>query len=142
MTTIAFTVAPTNADAPLGFEAWLDDHLIYDNPAVSGSKTVEHEFTADEGEHELRFVLKHKTIEHTRVNEQGEITSDSCLKISSVMLEGLDISVIMSEHAVYRHDFNGTGTTTETDFFDTMGCNGTVTLKFSEPVYIWLLENM
>lgn len=142
MTTIAFTVTPTNAHAPLGFEAWLDDHLIYDNPAVDQAKTIDHEFIAEEGPHELRFVLKHKTADHTRVDGQGQIISDSCLRISRVMLEGLDIGLILSERAVYRHDFNGTGQPTDDKFFDTMGCNGTVSLGFKEPVYLWLLENM
>jgi hypothetical protein len=44
--------------------------------------------------------------------------------------------------AKYQHDFNGTGKLTTQNFYGELGCNGTVSLKFSTPIYIWLLENM
>jgi len=44
--------------------------------------------------------------------------------------------------AQYQHDFNGTGNPTIDKFYGEMGCNGTVSLKFTTPIYLWLLENM
>ena len=46
------------------------------------------------------------------------------------------------EQAVYTHDFNGTSKATENKFYGELGCNGTVSLKFSTPMYLWLLEHM
>mgnify|MGYP003352455181 CR=1 FL=1 len=42
----------------------------------------------------------------------------------------------------YRHDYNGTGQPTEDNFFGVLGCNGTVELRFTTPIYLWLLEHM
>jgi hypothetical protein len=43
---------------------------------------------------------------------------------------------------VYEHDYNGTGTLTQEKFYGQMGCNGTVSLAFCTPIYMWLLEHM
>jgi hypothetical protein len=50
---------------------------------------------------------------------------------------------MFSEQAEYHHDCNGTAQQVILDkFYREMGCNGTVSLKFTTPVYLWLLENM
>ena len=49
---------------------------------------------------------------------------------------------MLVEQAVYTHDFNGTQPEIEDTFFGEMGCNGTVSLRFTTPIYLWLLENM
>ena len=41
-----------------------------------------------------------------------------------------------------KSEINGTQESVDDDFFGTMGCNGTVRLKFSSPVYLWLLETV
>jgi hypothetical protein len=38
--------------------------------------------------------------------------------------------------------FNGTSEVTEDKFYSELGCNGTVSLKFTTPMYLWLLEHM
>jgi len=49
---------------------------------------------------------------------------------------------MFTELATYTHDFNGTKELTQEKFYGVMGCNGTVSLKFATPIYLWLLENM
>jgi hypothetical protein len=49
---------------------------------------------------------------------------------------------MVTEQAVYTHDFNGTQQEIQDEFYSEMGCNGTVSLKFSTPIYLWLLEHM
>jgi len=49
----------------------------------------------------------------------------------------------MPTHIIqYCHDFNGTQPAVVDRFHGSLGCNGTVTLKFTTPIYLWLLENM
>ena len=43
---------------------------------------------------------------------------------------------------IYRHDYNGTTDPFDDEFYGEMGCNGTVSLKFTTPIYLWLLENL
>jgi hypothetical protein len=96
----------------------------------------------DDGEHELRIVMKHKTADHTEVNETGEIVRDVMLIISDVKFDEIELGQVFVEKTTYVHDFNGSQPLVEDKFFGDMGCNGTVSLKFSTPSYLWLLENM
>ena len=96
----------------------------------------------DEVDHELRFVMKNKTQEHTTVDEQGSIVKDARLTISNVTFDEILLEQIFFEQAVYTHDFNGTQAEITDKFYGEMGCNGTVSLKFFSPVYLWLLETM
>jgi len=123
-------------------EIWLDDQLIFDQDRVAETTAFTHELSDDDAEHELRFVLKNKTAEHTAIDDAGNIIKDACLIISDLTFDEIQLGYMFIELATYSHDFNGTGNQTQDKFYGTMGCNGTVSLKFSTPVYLWLLENM
>lgn len=144
MTTIniTFTLDTTDAAASLGFEAWVDDVKFIDVEHVDAALPAEIVLADDEAEHELRLVMKGKTTQHTRVDEAGEIVSDACLTISRLAFDEIELKQVFVDQATYTHDFNGTGETTETKFYGTLGCNGVVSLKFSTPMYLWLLEHM
>jgi len=139
---ISCTLDTTNPDAALGFEAWVDDQKFFDTDHVQTRQQVVVEINDDDHEHELRFVLKNKTSDHTQVDADGNIVSDARLIVSDLTFDEIKLGHMVTEQAVYTHDFNGTGAVTHDKFYGEMGCNGTVSLKFSTPVYIWLLENM
>ena len=86
--------------------------------------------------------MKHKTTEHTKIDEQGNIITDACLTVSNLAFDEIELKQIFINQAVYTHDFNGTQTEIQDKFYGNMGCNGTVTLKFATPIYLWLLEHM
>jgi hypothetical protein len=90
----------------------------------------------------MRFVLKNKQPEHTTVDLTGNIVSDATVIVSDIRFDGIDCQYLTTTLAQYQHDFNGTGEPITESFYGELGCNGTVTLKFSTPIYIWLLENL
>jgi hypothetical protein len=137
-----FVVGSTDFDVPLGLEIWLDQHKFFDQDHIDQTCQVEHEISDDDGDHELRFVLKHKQPDHTQVDANGNILSDATITVSDIQFDGIDCQYLTTNLAEYQHDFNGTGDPTTESFYGELGCNGTVTLKFSTPIYIWLLENM
>jgi hypothetical protein len=138
---ITCTVDTTDPDTALGFEAWFDDQKFFDIDHVQAQQKIIVEID-DEGEHELRFVLKNKTSDHTQVDVAGNIVSDARLIIANLAFDEIKLGHIITEQAIYTHDFNGTQTTTQAKFYGEMGCNGTVSLKFTTPIYVWLLEHM
>ena len=144
MDTIKFNcvVGSTDFTMPLGVEIWLDQHKFFDQDHIDQDYKIEHEISDDDGDHELRFVLKHKLLAHTQVDAQGNITSDATLTLSDIRFDDIDCDYLTTKLAQYQHDFNGTGEPTTESFYGELGCNGTVTLKFSTPIYIWLLENL
>jgi hypothetical protein len=110
--------------------------------SVSEPTDIEHEFNDDDGEHTLRITLKNKLPEHTQVDDQDNILSDVLLNVGGISFDEIDCTQIVQDLAVYRHNLNGTGPAIEDRFFGDLGCNGTVELKFTTPVYLWLLESM
>jgi hypothetical protein len=123
-------------------EIWLDDQQIFNQDRVTEPQTVSYEFSDLDAEHELRFVMKNKTADHTTVDESGIIVKDACLIISDLAFDDIALGNIVTEKAVYTHDFNGTVSLIQDKFFGQMGCNGTVSIKFTTPMYLWLLENL
>jgi hypothetical protein len=139
---ISFVISPSDATCPLGVEVWIDQHQIFDTKHLADTVNISHDIAEDDAEHQLRVVLKNKKSEHTTVDADGHITRDAVINISSFEFEDIDVNQVVQEQAVYYHDFNGSAAETQDKFFSSMGCNGTLSLKFSTPIYIWLLENM
>ena len=141
--TFSCDIGTTDPTVPLGIEIWFDDQCFFDQVHVQESHTIKYEFNDDDdAEHTLRFVLKNKLSTHTIIDSDEKIISDAVLTINNISFEDIACQYLTTKLAEYQHNFNGTGAETQQKFYGSMGCNGTVTLKFSTPIYIWLLENL
>ena len=141
-TTLSFRVGTSDPTAELGFEAWLDNRCLLNLDWVKESVYFRHDFEDNDAEHCLRFVLKNKQTEHTTVDDQGEIVKDARLSVTELAFDEIELKYMLSELAVYTHDFNGTADVKQDRFYNELGCNGTVSLNFNTPIYLWLLEHM
>jgi hypothetical protein len=139
---ISFAISPSDPACPLGVEVWIDQQQIFNTEHLADTVNVSHDIDEDDAEHELRVVLKNKKTDHTTVDADGNITQDAVINVGLFEFEEIDVNQVVQDLAVYTHDFNGSGNTTRSKFFGSMGCNGTLSLKFSTPIYIWMLENM
>lgn len=139
---ISFEISPSDPAVALGAEVWIDQQQIFDTDHLDSTVKISHAVLEDDAEHELRIVLKHKLSEHTTIDAAGNITRDAVINVSKFEFEEIAVDQLISEHAVYTHNFNGSAAETQDKFFGSMGCNGTVSLKFNTPIYLWLLENM
>lgn len=139
---LACEISSTNPTAVVGLEIWLDSTQIYNTEHVADPVNFVHEFADTDGEHQLQFVMKNKTPDHTTLDADGNILTDCCICISNISFDEIQLGQIFIEKAVYEHNFNGTADTVKDQFFGEMGCNGTATLAFTTPIYLWLLENM
>lgn len=140
---ISFAIAPSNTEAPLGAEVWLDQQLIFNTESMTVSESIRCDIDDTiEADHVLKIVLKNKRPDHTVLDEDQNIVSDSLLLLSNFELEGIAIDQLVFEHAEYCHDFNGHGPATTEKIYGALGCNGTMSLKFSTPLYVWLLDKM
>jgi hypothetical protein len=139
---IKFHISNSNPTATLGIRVWLDTQAVYENSHVPQDIDFEHNISDADGEHELAIELFGKFPEHTKIDSDGNILEDAMLTINDITIDGIDFSQLFKERSEYHHNFNGTKENTVEKFYGNMGCNGQVRLKFSTPVYIWLLENM
>jgi len=144
METVKFNckISSTDSAVPLGMEIWIDEHKLFDRDHIDQDYQVEYEISDDDGDHELRFILKNKKSAHTEVDSEGNILRDATLTVSDIQFDGIDCQYLANNLAEYQHSFNDTRESIIDEFYGNMGCNGTVTLKFSTPIYIWLLENL
>jgi hypothetical protein len=139
---LEFDISTTNADIALGVKVLVDHTVVYNNPHVTESYHFSHAFSDDDGEHELSIELYGKLPEHTKMSDTGDIAQDALITINNIKVDDIDISQISSDLIEYHHDFNGTQSAITDKFYGAMGCNGIARLKFTTPVYLWLLENL
>jgi hypothetical protein len=138
---LALQAKATGADLMLVVR--LDSQEIWRGEPVLDWMDINCEFadTADQ-EHVLEIELQNKLPEHTSIDESGNILSDRVIELQNISLDDIQLGQIFTQLATYQHDFNGSQPMIQDQFFGSMGCNGTVRLKFVSPVYLWLLENM
>jgi hypothetical protein len=133
----------TNCDRDdLGFEAWIDNVKFIDPTYVQGKQSIKIDIDDVDGDHELRLILKGKKPYHTQIDEQGNILKDATISISDLAFDEIKLGHMVTKLATYSHDFNGTKELVQDQFYGEMGCNGVVSLRFTTPIYLWLLENM
>ena len=136
-------LSTTDSTIPLGFEVLLNDKSVFKLEHVTESCQVSVDIIDEDGAtQKLQFVMSGKTTEHTKVDENGNITSDAMLSIGNVSIDDIDINLLLNDKSEYAHDFNGTQSEIKDKFYGNMGCNGTITFEFTTPFYLWLLENM
>lgn len=129
--------------APFCVTVLLNGHVFNRYTPVEETIPVSIPITDLDGTHELRIVFEGKTHEHTVLNEQGAIVSDAVLSIADFTIDGVELGHTLTEQAVYWHNNNqDSGEYQPHKFYRDLGCNGEVVLKFTSPVYLWLLENM
>ena len=135
-----FDLERTPAEPALNLRVLHNGTVVHE--LLSDQEHVKIEINDDDAQHELIIELLGKQSSHTQINDQGDIVKDAVVTVSNIVVDDIDISDIFSEKSQYRHNFNGTGDQVTERFYSTLGCNGTVTVNFSTPIYLWLLENM
>lgn len=138
---IKVKISNTNPDIPLGLEVWVDDKCFTDTDHVDSAVT-ECEISDADGTHELRIVLKNKQPEHTKVDADGNIIEDAMLAVELVEFDEININDLFIQKSQYTHSFNGNDAPVTDRCYGALGCNGTVSLQFTTPFYLWLLESM
>jgi len=133
----------TNIPAnPINLQILLDDAVMF-NKNITAEETVSFDFDEDDGKHTLKFLISDKNDTHVVRDADGNVLDSTELSITNMKFDEIDISnIIMVSPLEYRHNYNGNGEETVDKFYGTAGCNGEITLNFSTPIYLWILENM
>lgn len=120
----------------------IDDQTFFEGDPYQAGEIKCKISDGKEGLHKLTFQLSGKTRRHTQIDDLGQILRDVTATIDQVVFDDIPLGHLMVTNAEYTHDRNGTAPETRAKFYGVMGCNGTVTLPFTTPIYLWLLENM
>lgn len=125
-------------------EIYLDQDKIFHSVAQTTQQTVVYDFDEDDAKHEFKLVMTGKNSKHTIVGADGVIVKDIFFKIDRLEFEELDMWDIfcLGRRSIHRHSFNSTQPEFNDEFYGTIGCNGTVTMPFETPIYLWLSKNL
>jgi hypothetical protein len=123
---------------------------------ITGSFTepdeIEFESELEEGkEYKLSLNRQGKINGQTVVNEKGDILKDQLLHIKSIEIDEIEIGALVYE-GIYQPEYPEPWATQQKEAGNElpstlknvtqMGHNGTWTLTFTSPFYMWLLENL
>lgn len=144
---ISFDISSTDAynedHNPIALSVFIDKECVFHTDCFRWAQNIQIPISdEDNNEHELRVEISGKTPDHTVIDAQGNILKDIVIELSNFTVDGIDINQLFQEKTVYTHNFNGTKDTIEDQFFGIAGCNGTISFRFTTPIYLWLLENM
>jgi hypothetical protein len=139
---IQFDLTTNDVHSGLSLEITFNDKLLQTVDATEPTQKIQFGVDCVPGNQLLGFTMKNKTPQHTVIDDQGDIVKDSCLSIENFVIDHVALEHTFYEQCRYNHDFNGSQESIDDDFFGTIGCNGTVSLKFTSPVYRWLVDTM
>lgn len=142
-------------DKPPHAEVMIDDKSYFHN-YITGTQEkpnlieFEHEF--EEGKFfELIIKRSGKGKNQTVINDKGDILKDQLLHIKNIEIDEIDIGALVYE-GVYTPKYPEPWATQQResgqDLKDSfknvtqMGFDGTWSLRFESPFYMWLLENL
>ena len=108
------------------------------------------EFSAEinEGSHELHIIFCNKEDSDTVKDHTDQIVDDFLLNIDSIEIDEIDLGIlkwtISNYRPVYSPNFADLTQRQITDVKNcvNLGWNGTWSLPFTSPFYVWLLENI
>ena len=141
---VKFTLEPTWFNNAPKIKVAINNNILLDTQfeeKLDFKQTVE---LSEDCSHQLTFTLYDKTNNDTVVKD-GVIEKDTLIKISNIELEDTDLTSMLSlnkELFYYEHDTNGTAPLEKHTLYNDLGCNGTATINFTTPFYIWMLENL
>jgi hypothetical protein len=126
------------------FSVWLNDHVVIQSEiASSAEQIVSFDRRINEGPHELKIRLENKTNADT-VIENGEVVKDMLLNINDITVDDISLGNLLwsAEYILDKPQIYKGQTIDHLDGCVNLGWNGTYILKFSSPLYIWLLEKL
>lgn len=141
-------ISGTYWDKKPHYTVWVDDQKYADAMIGGHSNEVEFvEFDAEltQGPHEFKIRLENKSDRDVEKDGHGTIINDLLLNVESIEIDGIDLGQLKWEASEFRADhekiINGENMTHLKNCVN-MGWNGTYSIKFDSPFYLWLLENM
>jgi hypothetical protein len=138
---IQLELAATSDCTDISIAVYLNDILLNNSTASLTPQTIIYEVDDSPNNHTLSITMTGKTHTHTIVDNNGNIVEDTCFKINKLEFDELDMTEIFCQgKQCYTHSFNSTEPELLDEFYGIIGCNGTVKIQFSTPIYLWLLD--
>lgn len=139
MIKLAIELVGTAETPDLQAEIFLDNTLLAKYTCSLVPFCLEATVLDQPASHVLRVVMSGKTHQHTVVEADGSVSSDSSILISRLEFEDIDMMPVFCQGLTcYQHNHNDPNRPVELDeFYGYIGCNGVVDIEFDTPIYLW-----
>lgn len=114
----------------------LDGSVLFQG-MVSDPVRIKHDVDLIEGDHVIEVILNNKDGRRDTIIQDGKIIKDMLLTVDSILLDDIDLGYLINTKCRYDTD---EGVVHEG--MSSLGWNGSWKLRFTSPVYMWLLENL
>jgi hypothetical protein len=115
------------------------NNTVFDSTVTSESFVFYNAKLENDKDYQLKIELLDKKPEHTVIDDQGNISKDSLLKIEKITIEDIEIQNNLSlDQEKFYYECAGK----KNILYNTLGENGTAVINFSTPFYKWLLETI
>ena len=138
---VRFNLSSSDYAVPLRFTMYHNNKVVYHTDHVANPEQVNIVLEHTDEDQELSWEMAGKTLEHTIVDNKGNIVKDAALITDNFGLDGRKLDHLLIDNCIYYHDSNGTGNPITATYDNYLGWNGKVIFKFTAPAYIWLLKN-
>ena len=140
-------------NAPPKYEILVNDEIqsygvVEEKSENNEEKVITFLLELPEGDHTLKIRLCGKLLEHTPVDDNGNILADQLLNIKQIEIDEIDLDYLFYSHSNFHKQ---TGVVDSKPVYDVtplpekyinLGWNGEYRFKFSVPTYMWFLENL
>ena len=126
-------------------KVYLDQELIDDLTLDQELNEINFTKVLSDGDHSIQIEYYDKDNKQTVINELGEIVKDQLIDIKDIIIDGVQLGFLVWSKSYFEPNKNTKGyedLESKMTNFATIGYNGTYTLPFQVPTYIWLLENL
>jgi hypothetical protein len=138
---IELELAATSECTDISIAIYCNNNLLLSSTASRDPRTIIYEIDDAPNDHLLSLVMTGKNHTHTIVDDNGNIVEDIYFKITKLEFDELDMTEIFCQGKLcYTHSFNSDQPQLLDEFYGIIGCNGTVNIEFSTPIYLWLLD--
>ena len=129
--------------SPLTIITKIDDRVInFDVTGENDVKIAKKIKLLDQGEHKLTVDVSGKTEDHTKIDQNSNITEDTIVKICSMKINQIELMpLIYHTDALQKFYINGQKDQVLQKLTD-IGQNGVWEFKFKTPLYDWMLESL
>lgn len=136
-TEIVVNLSATFWDLAPKAKVYINDQLIFDS-IVDKETKIKWQSVLEDGEHSLTIELYDKNYGIQTIVENDKIIKDQLLNIDTICFDDIDIGYL--KHSLSNYYPNESNEVIKN--CANLGVNGKWELKFTCPIYIWLLENM
>jgi hypothetical protein len=120
-------------------EIYCDNKKLIKSSAQYATQTISLDIDEVQADHVLTLVMSGKNASHTKIDDQEQMVDDVYFLIQKLEFEQLDMKEIFClGYPCYTHSFNSADPVFVDEFYGQLGCNGTVELCFSTPIFLWL----